>query len=200
MFIFLILELSSQVNIHVILWLLSSLSLHPTANNFLLASSTTTTTPSVTENREEIDSAHLLTSFSQSEHEWFLFDCRLNLMLVTNFRVLVLCLRSFRNFGIGSVRRCSREKRNHKCSFWSGLGFFNQLVLLRLDWPILFSFLGDGVTTLTYLCGKLLTFRAGKRQLGKPREKWLQHVPCQYFVSAKNQENVNCLKSLERTW
>ena len=75
MFIFLILELSSQVNIHVILWLLSSLSLHPTANslvtllgdwtilnNFLLASSTTTT-PSVTENREEIDSAHLLTSF-----------------------------------------------------------------------------------------------------------------------------------------
>ena len=68
-FIFLLLELSSQVNIHVILWLLSSLSLHPTANNFLLASSTTTTTPSVTENREEIDSAHLLTSFSQSEHE-----------------------------------------------------------------------------------------------------------------------------------
>ena len=68
MFIFLILELSSQVNIHVILWLLSSLSLHLTANARLattarLASSTTTTTPSVTENREEIDSAHLLTSF-----------------------------------------------------------------------------------------------------------------------------------------
>ena len=111
--------------------------------------------------------------FSQSEYEFFPCDCQLNLMLVPNSRVWVLCLGSLRNFGIGSVRKCSREKRNHKCSFWSGLGFFNQLVLLRLDWPILFSFLGDGVTTLTYLCGKLLTFRAGKRQLGKPPEKWL---------------------------
>ena len=45
------------------------------------------TTPSVTENRGDRDqSAHLLTSFSQSEHEWFLFDCRLNLMLVTRER------------------------------------------------------------------------------------------------------------------
>ena len=85
--------------------------------------------------------------FSQSEYEFFPCDCQLNLILVPNSRVWVLCLRSLRNFGIVSVRRCSREKRNRKCSFWSGLGFFNQVVLLRLDWPILFSFLGDGVTT-----------------------------------------------------
>ena len=79
-FIFLILELSSQVSIHVILWLLSSLSLHLCANSLvtLLGDWTisinfhpdSSTTPSVTENRGDRDqSAHLLTSFSQSEHE-----------------------------------------------------------------------------------------------------------------------------------
>ena len=120
-------------------------------------------------------------------------------MLVTNFRVLVLCLRSFRNFGIGSVRRCSRKSEIISVPFdldwvfltseswqdWIDLFYFHFWVMASPHRNIF-------MWQATHLSCRKAAIRQTTRKMAVTR-------PMLIFVSAKNQENVNCLKSLERT-